>query len=440
MLTKTFRAQNMLAALKSVQADLGPDAMIISMREVPAGPIWAAWKKPGVEVIASKSTKQLDANASTINEESEVISVQNKIHTPSSEELKKEIENLKMLVTGQKNLLPVDENEEKFNTKQKQFPTPVNNKTEEHHFDIDDFKSLREVQEPQFDRFVSRTKEVISKTPVVVVENQKPDLPPNLLEIKDRLIDQGIKIEFVDKIINTNLDALSPSILNDFERLDRFIKHQLVVCLPPNKKSLALVPSRIMVLAGTSGSGKTSCCAKLASFYMITMGKKVVWIEADTVKTSAIAEARTYTETLGIPLFLAYTPQELSELISSQSDADLILIDTASCNPRNEDSVVELGSFLSIIPSGSTYLVSSATTKEQDVIQIEKALKQFGLKGLILTKTDETGFFGSYFNLLHKSKMPLYFYTTGNKIFGNLKPGSPETLVNAILSGEFEQG
>jgi len=39
MLTKTFRAPNMLLALKNVQAELGSDAMIISMREVPTGPM-----------------------------------------------------------------------------------------------------------------------------------------------------------------------------------------------------------------------------------------------------------------------------------------------------------------------------------------------------------------------------------------------------------------
>ncbi|MDO9121108.1 MAG: hypothetical protein Q7U31_04935, partial [Anaerolineaceae bacterium] len=264
-------------------------------------------------------------------------------------------------------------------------------------------------------------------------------IPSVLLAIKQSLIDQGVNTQLVNKIIDTNLDALSPAILDDFSRLDRFIKHQLTACLPPTLKSLAYVPSKVMALTGLSGCGKTSCCAKLASFYMITMGKKVVWIEADTVRTSAIAEARTYAETLGIPLFLAYTPQELAELLESQKDADLILIDTAGCNPRSEDNVVELGSFLSVIPSGCTYLVASATTKEQDLSQTEKTLKQFGLKGVILTKTDETGSFGAGFNLLWQSKLPLYFVSSGHQIFGNLKPGNPEQLACAVVDGDYPE-
>jgi len=429
MLTKTFRAPNMLLALKNVQAELGADAMIISMREVPSGPIWAAWKKPGVEVIASKAQKA-----------EPVQKVQETRVAPTQEELKKEIENLKLLVTGQK--IPTPNTAHPFvDLKKEKTPEPSRKaESEDAHFDMDDFKTLREAPTNHLNLIAEKTEAAIAKSNSIIVDKKyQPEIPSVLLAIKQSLIDQGVNAILVNKIIDTNLDALSPAILEDFSRLDRFIKHQLSACLPPTRKSLALVPSKVMALTGISGCGKTSCCAKLASFYMITMGKKVVWIEADTVRTSAIAEARTYAETLGIPLFLAYTPQELAELIESQKDADLILVDTAGCNPRNEDNVVELGSFLSVIPSGCTYLVASATTKDQDLSQAEKTIKQFGLKGVILTKTDETGSFGASFNLLWQSKLPLYFVSSGHQIFGNLKPGNPEHLATAVVDGDYPE-
>ena len=440
MQTKTFRAKDMLTALKEVQAEFGPDAMIISMREVPAGSIWAAWRKPGVEVIASKSNKSiekkpLDSTTTQLGDESHSIT------KPTSEELKREIKNLKMLVTGQKLSQPIQQETNSQVISETTENKPKKTNFESYKFDPSDFVSIKEPGVSPFEKVAGKSEEIISKLKPVKVEKTEntsiPTLPPLLQEFKQKLNDQGIRSDIIEKIINTNQEALSPAILNDYDRLAKYIHHQLEVCLPSARKSLALVPSRIMTLVGLSGSGKTSCCAKLASFYMITMGKTVVWIEADTIRTSAISEARTYTETLGIPLFLAYSPQELSEIIDSQSDADLILIDTASCNPWNEDSVIELGSYLSNIPSGNIFMVNSATTKEQDLLQIEKYLKPFGLKGFILTKTDETGFFGAGFNLLSQSKAPLYFFTCGNKIFGDLKPGSPDHMASAVLSGKF---
>jgi len=436
MLTKTYRAQNMLLALKDVQADLGPDALIISMREVPSGPLWAAWRKPGVEVIATKSTKEKVNKESSVSEQITEAKL-TEGRSPTREELKAEIENLKSLMLGSNehktspNLPIVDvvksNQHEKISEIKKQF-------------DPSDFKSYPDSQKPQLQKITTKTEAVISKfDPIIIENNQGTTIPPVMQEIKEKLIAQGVNRELVDKIITANLDSLSPSILSDYSRLDRFIKHQLSACLPPSRKSLALVPSKVMVLTGTSGSGKTSCCAKIAAFYTITMGKKVVWIEADTIKTSAISEARTYAETLGIPLFLAYTPQELSELISSQNDADLILVDTTSFNPRKEDSVLELGSFISSAPSGSTYFVASSTTQENDLIQASKTLKQFGVKGVIVTKTDETGSFGSSFDLIWQSKMPVYFFSMGIQIFGDLKNGSPDDLAAAVVDGNFSR-
>jgi flagellar biosynthesis protein FlhF len=157
-----------------------------------------------------------------------------------------------------------------------------------------------------------------------------------LTEIKNILSEQEIHPELIEKIIESNIEAFSPAILNDPLRLKKFVKHQLTAFLPPMRNSAGLLPANIMVVVGSSGCGKTSTCAKLASFYTVTMGKKVVWIEADTIRTSAISESRTYTETLGIPLFLAYTPKELVELLESQSDAELILVDTTSYNPERK--------------------------------------------------------------------------------------------------------
>lgn len=52
MITRTFRAANMLAALDDIQRTLGPDALVVSVRQIPAGSVWEVWRKPEVEVVA----------------------------------------------------------------------------------------------------------------------------------------------------------------------------------------------------------------------------------------------------------------------------------------------------------------------------------------------------------------------------------------------------
>jgi len=48
----TFRAATMAEALEEIQETLGPDALILSVREVPGGPAWQIWRGRAVEVLA----------------------------------------------------------------------------------------------------------------------------------------------------------------------------------------------------------------------------------------------------------------------------------------------------------------------------------------------------------------------------------------------------
>ena len=126
------------------------------------------------------------------------------------------------------------------------------------------------------------------------------------------------------------------------------MKKQLEANLRPQQNSMAVIQSRVLCLVGSSGSGKTSTLAKLAAYYTKTLEKKVVWVCADTIRAAAISETKTYTDVLNIPLFFAYSPQELSEIIQDQTEADLILVDTTGISMVDEDRIVELGSYLSV--------------------------------------------------------------------------------------------
>ena len=52
-----FRAPHMMAALEEVQQKLGSDALVVSVREIPPGPAWQVWRRPGVEIVAASEEK-----------------------------------------------------------------------------------------------------------------------------------------------------------------------------------------------------------------------------------------------------------------------------------------------------------------------------------------------------------------------------------------------
>jgi flagellar biosynthesis protein FlhF len=422
----------MLEALQEIQKELGPDAIVLSMREIPAGPLWQVWNKPGVEVVA---TRDVPGNAPIQRTEEKSYETRTEpLKAPGRKEIEAILTALaeknqkasfeKGLATGGgKNVSSTEGLEDP-----QSWSPPILHKYGERQG-----QSISE--KPAIQALENVVRELKSDQKVISdkFKDTKIELPPSLRAIKKRLLTQGIDPSLVEHIMVTNQNALSPAILSDEVRLKRFMKKQLEANLRPQQNSMAVVQSRVMCLVGSSGSGKTSTIAKLAAFYGKTLEKNVVWICADTIRAGAISETKTYTDVMEIPLFLAYSPQELAEHIENQKDADLILVDTPGISMVDEDRIVELGSYLAVLPGRSIYITAPATMKETDIQQAISTFSPFKIRGMVVTKMDETYTFGSIYNITHKSHLPMLFFTDGHQVLGNLHQGDPAGLISYLF-------
>jgi flagellar biosynthesis protein FlhF len=257
--------------------------------------------------------------------------------------------------------------------------------------------------------------------------------PTALARVYTHLLEQGLDEDLVERLNGACADTLSPARLADAGYVTGFLKKQLLANLRPAAK----IPGegqRVICLIGTSGAGKTSTCAKLTAQFALKEGKKVAWIEANTMRTGAIAEARMITESFGVDMHLVYGPEDLVDALASTQDADLVLMDTAGCNPRRESSLVELGGLITSLPRRIILLVTGATTKEADLKQTLAAFRPFSLDGLVVTRMDETITFGSIYNSACQSKLPVAYFTSDPATMSGLSSGNGEILVNALFS------
>ncbi len=368
MKPRSFRAPNMMAALESIQRELGPDALVISAREIPNGPAWQVWRQSGVEVIATPGPS-LQISTKPQSPPKQNGGQGARVKTPKPRVSPREIPNSH---------------------------SPVTNK-----------------EKP----FTKTTPAYISAA---------------LTAARDKLLAHGVDKALVSKVVATCAETLNPSALKDKTRIQKHLQSQLEARLHTLKGS-QFTANRVVCLVGTSGAGKTSTTAKLAIYYTKTMGQKVAWVCADTIRAGAIAETRAYADSLGLPLQLAYTPGELAEVVTAESAADLILVDTPSCNPRREADVVELGALLTALPTRATYLVAPVTAKDVDLGQTLAALGPFDLKGLVATKLDETETVGSLINAAWRTRLPLAYFTTGPRVLDDLQPASAMKLVKMLF-------
>lgn len=398
METKTYKAETMIETLQLVQQDLGANAIVVSMREVPLGPAWNPWKKAGVEIVAGAQ------------ETPSAAAILRPAANGSGVEFVEEKPEIEWAVLPEKS--------------SGQLPPPLKLNLTSRAESADKVPAAKPA--PQ----------AAGKAPAAETDRY---IPPALKKIQQQLIQQGVESSLVNGLVNVALETLSPTTLADVESCKKSIVELMGAGLRVQKGAGSFLANNVVCVVGASGSGKTSVTAKLALFFSQNLKKTVTWVCADTVRIGAIAEARAYTDALGLNLKLVYTPQDLRELLRDAPETELFLVDTPGCNPCSESQLVELGELLAEIPRRCTFLVAPATTKEMDMLQLSAALGIFNLDGLVITKLDETLSFGSVYNFARNNQLPLSFFTTGKETGRNLEVANPARLVAALFGSAWNK-
>lgn len=420
MATKTFRADTILDALQQVQAEFGPEAIVVSVREVPGGPAWQVWRRPGCEVIATTPNDPLKPAPKGTS-------------TARKDELPEGIEWIEE---------PLDKPGKAKSgvvRSEVQAPTPEKKKPAAkvavpwappklYRYDED------LLMNPRHDGGAEFAPEPAPKTaPVVRAAPVKEEAVPQALAAHlDTLARSGLDEMLLERVRQVSLEAAGPAILEDEKRCRDYLKRQLEAFIRETPKNHIDSPARILCMIGPSGSGKTSACARLAAYYT-RKGKRVAWINADTVRAGAVAEARSYAEALNIPLYLAYLPEDIPGQIAAEPKADVILVDTPAFSPYNEAQMAELGAFLAQMPKRGTFLMAAATMKENDLKQTLAAIRLFNIDGMVATKFDETGSLGSIYNFAWHSQLPLTFFSKGKGIVDDFAPATCTELVSELF-------
>lgn len=190
---------------------------------------------------------------------------------------------------------------------------------------------------------------------------------------------------------------------------------------------------KIVALIGTTGVGKTTTIAKIAAKFVLERGISVALVTADTYRISAVDQLRTYSDIIGLPLEIVYSPAELKPALRKHRGKKLILIDTAGRSQNNDYQMEELQEFLAAEPSIEKHLVLSATTKERDAEAILERFAACRPDRILLTKTDETENVGFIVNLLFDRRLALSYLTTGQSVPDDIEPAKPEALARLML-------
>jgi len=173
----------------------------------------------------------------------------------------------------------------------------------------------------------------------------------------------------------------------------------------------------MIALLGPTGVGKTTTIAKLAARFALRHGKQnVALVTTDSYRIGAHEQLRIYGRILDVPVFVANDSNELSTVLNSLQDKRLVLIDTAGMSQRDvrlseQFSVISHGS-----PLIRSFLVLSATTQMTALDETVKVFNAAEPEACIITKTDEATSLGPVLSVITKYQLPMAYVTDGQRV------------------------
>ena len=191
----------------------------------------------------------------------------------------------------------------------------------------------------------------------------------------------------------------------------------------------------VVALIGPTGVGKTTTAAKIAAWYSIHEGMKVALLSMDCYRIGATDQLRTYAKIMRLPCEIALRKRDLQAALLRHQDKDLIIIDTAGKSPYDPNHIRELSEWFALENGIEPYLVLSATCKKEDLQQILTTYEPLRVKGLVLSKLDETRAYATLCQLLAGAALPISCLCTGQRVPEDFLLASREFLQTLFGQG-----
>ncbi|WP_017813694.1 flagellar biosynthesis protein FlhF [Paenibacillus shenyangensis] len=440
MRVKRYIVDTMPDAMLKIRTDLGSDAVILSTKELKTGGFLGMFQKKKIEVIAAVEKEQVQeapkaqpepvVTAATPVPKKAVPDAYRKSSQAFAESMRQALaaDQPAAVSSAPAAVSPLPE-EEPF--------VPEVDRARLQHVQALAATVASPLSDPADQMSEQRLFEELRQMKQMMADltrdKERAELPEPLHNLMNQLKSQGIEQplldQWMDRIVeqSANLESMTAS------EAKLAAKAQIEQFTDSRIGGGIAAETRIVYIAGPTGVGKTTTIAKLAAEQLFKYKRKVGFITSDTYRISAVEQLRTYASILGVPLEVAQSPGDLQRALQRLSECDLILMDTAGRNYRNELLVSELQSLLAPLEQSETYLVLALTSKTEDMRTITDHFSKYPLDKVIFTKADETGSYGALFNLLQDHPLRLSYMTNGQNVPDDLLMPSPDFLANLLL-------
>lgn len=262
-------------------------------------------------------------------------------------------------------------------------------------------------------------------------------------EVKLALLEADVNFkvvkEFVARVTERAVGAEVLESLLPAQQIVKIVNEELIDIMGGENAKLDISPKppTVVLMCGLQGAGKTTHCAKLASYFK-KKGKSPLLVACDIYRPAAVDQLKTVGEAVGVPVFSMGTDVPAADIAragleyAKRQCCDMVFVDTAGRLHIDDGLMQELEEVKRVTAPTEILLVVDAMTG-QDAVNVAKTFNErLDITGVILTKMDGDTRGGAALSVRYITGKPIKFIGVGEKLDA-LEPFYPDRLASRIL-------
>lgn len=380
MQVHTFLAESVADAVSQIRETLGPEAVVLNVRRLPAEGLARLWQKPRIEVLAhvpeQKSAPVQSAAPAPVLDE---------VQLNALAELRAEMQEMRDSIkqpTTNPFIIP---------------PATTTAK-------VPEALPLQNLE-----------------TPLALPENKNlSNLSQGDWRIGALLEQTGLSSVHAERLVadlcSTHGEAAPVSLAEEIELAKQ--------ALAARWKSSSTPNSGPHVFIGAPGCGKTTVlCKWLAQSFLVEGRQAAVW-RLDGHVANTAESLSVFAEILGVPV------ERCAPTNNEAPDADVWFVDLPGVNPNDAAAMKQLQQRLINLPGAQVHLVLNAAYESSLLLAQARAFSALPIQDVIVTHLDEETRWGKLWNLTLGTNCTLRFLAAGQNIPGEFVAASPEEIFN----------
>ncbi|MGD8565091.1 MAG: signal recognition particle protein Srp54 [Candidatus Bathyarchaeota archaeon] len=266
-------------------------------------------------------------------------------------------------------------------------------------------------------------------------------------DIQRALLEADVNVKLVldisKNIEERSLKEKLPPGIARREHLVKVVYEELTRFLGDKQIPMEIVPgkSKVVMLVGIQGSGKTTAAAKLAKYFQ-KRGLTPALICVDTYRPGAYAQLKQLADSINVPSYGDLDNKNSVKIalmgLEQFRDKDLVIIDTSGRHKDEQKLIEEMKTLEKKIRPDEIVLVIDGTIGQQAMIQAKAFNEATPIGSIIVTKLDGSSRGGGALSAVVATGAPIKFVGIGEKI-QDLDHFIPSRFVGRLLGmGDLE--